>query len=67
MKGDTMDVRVENHGSLFLLRPTTPEAEAWLEENIADDAQTLGNATACEPRYVEAVVEGMQADGLVVA
>ena len=60
------DVKIENHGSLVLLRPLTEAASDWLDENISEDAQHFGAAVVVEPRYVEAIVEGMQNDGLEV-
>ena len=60
------DVKIENHGSLVLLRPLTEAASDWLDENISEDAQHFGGAVVVEPRYVEAIVEGMQNDGLEV-
>jgi hypothetical protein len=61
----TTDLLFENHFSLFLIRPTSPAGKAWLDSNISDDAQTLGEAVACEFRYVEAIYRGAIADGLV--
>jgi len=60
------DVNIENHGSLVLIRPLTEAASDWLDENISEDAQRFGGAVVVEPRYVEAIVEGMQNDGLEV-
>jgi hypothetical protein len=60
------DVRVENHGSIVLLRPVTGAASAWLDENLASDAMSYGGATVCEPRYVQPIIDGMQEAGLVV-
>ena len=60
----TPDVTVENHGSLFLLRPHTPEAEDWIKEFVQDDAQTFGGALVVEPRYVDVIVQGMIEHGL---
>jgi len=60
------DVKIENHGSLVLIRPLTEAASDWLDENISEDAQHFGGAVVVEPRYVEAIVEGMQDDGLEV-
>ena len=61
------DLIIENHGSLFLLRPVSPTGQTWLDENIADDAQVFGDAIAVEHRYIGAIAEGILADGLVVA
>ena len=30
------DFVVENHGSIFLLRPITPSAISWVEEHIGE-------------------------------
>jgi len=60
------DVNIESHGSLVLIRPLTEAASDWLDENISEDAQHFGGAVVVEPRYVEAIVEGMQNDGLEV-
>ncbi len=58
------DARVENHGSLFLVRALTRCALAWLTEHT--DGQWLGNGLAVEPRYVESLVDGLREHGFVV-
>lgn len=60
------DFTVENHGSLFLLRQNTDEAEQWVEEHIPEDAMTMGNAVVVEHRYIADIVVGIQNDGLTV-
>jgi hypothetical protein len=62
-----VDIQVENHGSIFLLRPMSSPGQDWLEANIQPDAQMFGNAVACEPRYVSDIVRGARVDGLAVA
>jgi len=62
-----LDLRVENHGSLYLLRPISAPGREWLDANIQSDALTFGDAVVCEPRYVRDIVLGAQADGLAVA
>jgi len=62
----TTDFTVTNHGSLFTLLPNTPEAEDWVADHIPDDAQYLGRAVAVEHRYIAAIVDGIQGDGLTV-
>jgi hypothetical protein len=59
-----LDARVENHGSLYLVRLLTPAAEEWVDEHVNDEAQFFGKALVVEPRYVENLVEGMRGDGL---
>ena len=61
------DILVENHGSIFLLRPTSSLGQTWLQENvIGEQTQLFGNAVVCEPRYVADIVFGARGEGLVV-
>jgi hypothetical protein len=60
-----VDLLFENHFSLFLIRPCSPLGKSWLLENIGDDAQTFGEAVACELRYVVNIFRGATNDGLV--
>jgi len=61
------DILVENHNSVFLLRPVSPVGRTWLEENvIGEETQLFGNAVVCEPRYVADIVFGARGQGLVV-
>jgi hypothetical protein len=60
------DFLLENHSSIFLLRPISPTAFAWIEEHLPPDRMTFGNAVVIEPRYVWAILAGLQDDGLVV-
>ena len=49
----TADVSIESHGSLMLFRLLTPAATDFVDENVSEDAQYLGNALAVEPRYAQ--------------
>jgi hypothetical protein len=60
------DFRCENHGSVFLLIPITQPALSWIEENLPSDAQWFGNGVAIEHRFIWAILEGIQSDGLAV-
>ena len=60
------DFLLENHSSIFLLRPISPAGFAWIEEHLPPDRMTFGNAVAIEPKYVWAILVGLQDDGLVV-
>lgn len=52
---------IENHGSIVMLRPDTEAERQWLEANVAYESwQWHGGALACEPRYVEAVLAGIE-------
>jgi hypothetical protein len=57
------DATVENHGSIYLVRPHTTDAEQWIEDNVLDDAQWFGSALIVEHRYIEALVAGMRPMG----
>lgn len=62
------DFICENHGSIFLLKPLTPSATSWLEEHIGQDNgfQPYWPMCVIEHRYVGAIIEGIQNDGLAV-
>jgi hypothetical protein len=60
------DFRCENHGSVFLLIPVTQSAQSWVEENLQSDAQWFGSGVVVEHRYIWAILEGIQNDGLAV-
>ena len=60
---------VENHGSIFLLRPTSRSGREWLDKNIGEQNgfQPYWPTVVVEPRYVVDIVNGMQADDLGVS
>jgi len=62
------DVLVENHGSIFLLRPLTEIAREWVNEHIGQDNgyQPIWPTVLLEPRYVEPILTGLRNDGLTV-
>jgi hypothetical protein len=62
-----VDIRVENHYSIILVRPITTLGSDWLEEHIDEGASWFGPSLVVEPRYLDNLVAGMRADGLVVA
>jgi hypothetical protein len=63
----TSDILIENHGSLFLLRPISSIGHDWLDANIQPDALKFDGGVVCEPRYVSDIVLGARTDGLGVA
>jgi hypothetical protein len=66
---NTPDFELENHGSLFLLRPLTSAAKEWMGEHLPVDSpetQFWGDAIVIEPRYLEPIIEGILADALVL-
>ena len=64
----SVDLCVENHGSIVLLRPISPAAREWVETNIGQDNgyQPYWPTVLMEPRYVMDVVNGAVSDGLSV-
>lgn len=61
------DFACENHGTIFLLRPLSTDAFAWIDENLSADRQMFGNAVAIEHRYIQPILVGIHEAGLVVA
>jgi hypothetical protein len=66
-KKQSADFTLTDGGSVCLLTPTTREARGWLDENIGEDAMYLGQGLAIERRYVQQILDGIQADGFEVA
>ena len=63
------DFKLENHGSLFLLRPLTTLAREWMNEHLPLDhpeTQFFAGAIVVETRYIGPIVEGIVAAGLVL-
>ncbi len=60
-----MDIRFQNHGSIWLARPLTDVGQGWIDDHIAD-AHWFGGALVIEPRYVPDIAGGVAADGLEV-
>jgi hypothetical protein len=60
----TADVLVENHGTIFLFRPITDTAEAWLREHTA--GEWFGGALVVEHRYAGDLAEGLQEEGFAI-
>ena len=61
------DVLIENHGSVALFTAMTPDAHQWVEKHVhVEPWQRIGCSIACEPRFLDQLVEGMQESGLVV-
>lgn len=61
-----MDAIVENHGSVYLIRPSNSDAMVWLESHTSNDAMWWAGALVVDHRYVNDIINGMISDGLVV-
>jgi len=60
------DFRCENHGSLFLLVPISESAQSWVAEHLPEDRMTFGDGFVVDHRYIWAILEALQSDGLRV-
>lgn len=64
LEREGLDVRVINHGSVWVLYFESERARIWRGEHIGDDAMGWGpNGIAVEPRYVAPIIEGLRAEG----
>lgn len=65
-----LDVVAEDHGSLWILRPVSADASAWIEENVdqknAVSPLWWGDGLVVEPRYVEDILDGMIGSGFAI-
>lgn len=62
-----MDITVFNAGSVVILSGATIEGQQWLSDHLPEDSQRWGvNGWVVEPRYVQDILDGATADGLVV-
>jgi len=63
-----VDFFIENHFSIYLLRPITASARGWLENNldVAGSFQPYWPTVVIEHRYVDMILEGIRDDGLAV-
>ncbi len=65
---ETIDASVENHGSIFIIRPLSNTAKDWLAKYVdQNEYQPYRDAIIVEPRYVDDLVTGMQKGGLHVS
>lgn len=58
------DIRVENHGSIFLFWPVTETGRDWLSENVQDVSDLC--PVYCEARFAWDIAQGAISDGLEV-
>ncbi len=58
------DFAVENHGTIFTMRPLNRKALVWLKKHT--DGTWLGNTLGVEHRFIEALVEGAMEHGFGV-
>lgn len=63
-----VDFAVENHFSIFIVRPVSDAAKDWVEENVGRDSGFHPDypTLVVEHRYVSDLVHGILGDGLSV-
>jgi len=63
-----MDFEIREEGSIILLRPLTDAARIWVDENIGRDNgyQPTYPTVVVEPRYIQPILDGLQAEGYTV-
>jgi hypothetical protein len=63
------DFVLENHRTIFLLRPQNEQAIAWIDEHIGseNDFQPYWPTVVIERCYVLPILEGVLAEGMVIA
>lgn len=62
----TTDFIFTNHGSITTLAPITPEARAWVDDNLSGDVQHFGQSIVIEPRYAGDIIDAIVWDGLAI-
>ena len=61
------DIRLIDHGPIVLLKGVTEAGKRWLNINaVSADMMHWRGAVACEPRYVDDILDGAHADGLEI-
>lgn len=60
------DFTIENHGSIFLVRPQNEPAREHLAENVQEDAQWFGDALVVEHRYARDLAAALEDNGYTV-
>ena len=62
------DFVLGNHGTVFILQPMSPEANAWTKQKLLEDfALKYGGGIALAPHSVPESVEIIEKEGLSVA
>ena len=61
-----VDFEVSGGGSVYLFKPLTRAAHAWVDEHLPADATWWCGAVVVEHRYIGPIVGGASGDGLVV-
>ena len=61
------DVSIENEGGIFMFRPLTRKAQAWVKANVPLESwQWFGGAFSVDHHYAGQLAQGMKEDGLAI-
>lgn len=61
------DLQIQNHGSIFIMTPTSKAGHQWVDECIPVDATRWGQCSiVIEPRYLENIIDGACCAGLSI-
>jgi hypothetical protein len=60
------DLLVQGEGTVYLIHAVSPAGHAWIENHIASDAPSLGDAVAVEHRFIADIVLAAIREGLEV-
>jgi len=61
-----IDVQVSGSGSVYLLTGISKAGKAWMKRYLPQDMRYAGGI-AVEHRFINAILEGMTDDGLVLS
>jgi len=63
----SIDFRVQNEGSIFLVEPVSQAAKTWTAEHVQLEGwQWFGPSFAVEHGYIGCLCEGIMADNLTI-
>lgn len=61
------DFSVNHYGTLCVLHPVTVAAEGWVKDHLPDDTLWWQNGVVIEPRYLDDILAGIEADDLRIS
>jgi hypothetical protein len=65
-KESAADITIENHGSIFVMQPHSPEARQWIDWHVDGEAQRWGGGVVVEPRFAPELIAAMLDYGFTV-
>lgn len=57
---------ITDHGTLVGFTPLTPDAKAWIDDNVISEAHNwMGSTLYVEHRYANDLIDGLSAEGMI--